>query len=334
MSRKRNAKRLANYLLRAAVLLFVIISLNFFLVRAMPGDPVVHILGEEQYFTLEHQHPELLAAVRADYGLDGSVLRQYGRYVYNVVTLRFGNSYTDGQDVASVVFFRLRWTLLLSLVSVVLSAIIGGALGVLAGYYKGRKVDSVLTFFALLLDTIPANCLALIALVIFAFKLRWFPVGGMSAGGVTGWAKALSIMRHMVLPVTVLSLFRSSTNFLLMKSFASQVKDEEYIAVAAAKGLPGRKVLFRHLLRNVMVPYSTMLCMQFGYIISGSMLIEVVFSWKGMGTLIYSAVQTRDYPTVQMCFLLIAVCVVAFNFLAEIISMLIDPRIKDGAGHA
>ena len=328
------AKRLTSYMLRAVILLFVIISLNFFLIRAMPGDPMIHILGEEQYFNLEHQHPEVFDRVRADYGLDASIITQYFKYVFNVVTLRFGNSYIDGQDVVSVVLFRMRWTLTIALVSIVFSAVVGGALGILAGYYKGRKVDSILTFLALVLDTIPANCLALIALVVFAFKLRWFPVGGMSAGRVEGFAKALSVMRHMVLPVSVLSLFRSSTNFLLMKSFTSQVKDEEYIAVAVAKGLPGRKVLFRHLLRNVMVPYSTMLCMQFGYIISGSMLVEVVFSWKGMGTLINAAVTSRDYPTVQMCFLLIAVYVVVFNFLAEILSMCIDPRIKDGAKNA
>jgi len=331
MSKKR---KLTNYLIRAVILLFVIISLNFFLIRAMPGDPMVHILGEDEYFSLLHQYPEVLEEVRSDYGLDGSIALQYVKYVYNVVTLRFGHSYIDGQDVVSVVLFRLQWTLALSVISIVISAVIGGALGVLAGYFKGRKIDSVLTFFALLLDTIPANCLALLALVIFAFRLRWFPIGGMSGGGVEGWAKTLSVLRHMVLPVTVLSVFRSSTNFLLMKSFTSQIKDEEYIAVAVTKGLPGRKVLFRHLLRNVMVPYSTMLCMQFGYIISGSMLIEVVFSWKGMGTLIYNAVTTRDYPTIQMCFLLIAVCVVFFNFLAEIISMYIDPRIKDGVKNA
>jgi len=136
------------------------------------------------------------------------------------------------------------------------------------------------------------------------------------------------------LPVTVLSLFRSSTNFLLMKSFTSQVRDEEYIMVAVAKGLPRSTVLFRHLLRNVMVPYTTMLCMQFGYILSGSMLVEVVFSWRGMGTLIFQAVQRRDYPTVQLCFILIAICVVVFNFLADALSMYIDPRIKDGLQNA
>ena len=330
----RKLKRLGGHLGRALLLIFIIISLNFFLVRLMPGDPVVHILGEEEYFNLAQQYPELLEEVREDYGLNGSLPEQYFKYVKNVVTLQFGNSYIDGQSVVEVVFFRLRWTLLLSVTAIVLSAVIGGALGVLAGYFKGGKLDSVLTFFALLLETIPANCLALIMLVIFAYRLRWFPIGGMSAGNVAGFAKVLSVLRHMALPVSVLALFRSSTNFLLMKSFTSQVKDEEYITVAATKGLAKRTVLFRHLLRNVMVPYTTMLCMQFGHIISGSMLVEVVFSWKGMGTLIYDAVRARDYPTVQMCFILIAICVVIFNLLADVLSLYIDPRIKDGVRNA
>ena len=131
----------------------------------------------------------------------------------------------------------------------------------------------------------------------------------------------------MVLPVSVLALFKTSTNFLMMKSFVSQIRDEEYILTAEAKGLPRHKVLFRHVLRNVAVPYVTLLCMQFGYMLAGSMLIEVVFSWKGLGT----GVIQHDYPTVQLCFLLIAVCVIFFQFIADILAWKFDPRIKDGA---
>ncbi|MEG2286010.1 MAG: ABC transporter permease, partial [Eubacterium sp.] len=116
-----------------------------------------------------------------------------------------------------------------------------------------------------------------------------------------------------------------------MKSFVSQIRDEEYIVTAEAKGLPRYKILFKHVLRNVMVPYVTMLCLQFGYILSGSMMIEVVFSWKGMGTLIYDGVMQHDYPTVQLCFLLTSICVIFFHFIADILAWKLDPRIKDGA---
>ena len=326
----KKLRQITKYFFRALGLILVIISLNFLLIHLMPGDPLVHILGEEEYFALSNQYPEALEEIRRDYSLDGSLPEQYARYLWQTIHLRFGNSYANGQDVVEKVLFRMKWTLLLSVTAIVISAAVGGVLGLLAGYRKGSRLDSVLTFIFLLLETIPANCLALIVLVIFSFKLRWFPMGGMSAGNLSGMARLLDTLYHMVLPVGVLSIFRTSSNFLLMKSFASQIREEEFIAVAAAKGLPRRQVLFRHLLKNVLAPYVTMLCIQFGHILSGSMLVEVVFSWKGMGTLIYDGVVSRDYPTVQLCFLLIAVCVILFNFLAEVLSLLIDPRIKEG----
>jgi peptide/nickel transport system permease protein len=137
----------------------------------------------------------------------------------------------------------------------------------------------------------------------------------------------------MALPLAVLSMFRTSTNFLMMKSFVSQIRDEEYILLAVARGLPPRIVLYRHVLKNVLVPYVTTLCIQFGHILSGAMLVEVVFSWKGMGTLIYEGVMARDYPTVQLCFLLIAICVIVFQFAGDLICLRLDPRIRDGADY-
>lgn len=326
----RKASMAAGYLLRAAALIFAIISINFLLIHFMPGDPLMHILGDEQYFTLLNQFPEKLEEVRAQYSLNGSLWEQYLRYIWQVVTLQFGHSYIGGESVVSVVLFRMKWTVLLSVCAIVISALIGGSLGVLAGYHKGGKLDSVLTAIFLFLETIPANCLALILLVIFSYNLRWFPVGGMVSGGLTGAARLLSMVHHMVLPVLVLSLFRTSSNFLLMKSYVSQIREEDYITVATAKGVSRTHVLFRHVLRNVLVPFVTTLCVQIGHILSGSMLVEVVFSWKGMGTLIYDAVNNRDYPVVQMCFLLIAICVVLFNFISDVLCMYIDPRIQDG----
>ena len=326
----KHVVRVAGYLLRALGLILVIVSLNFVLVHAMPGDPLIHILGEDEYFTLSAQYPEKLEAVKQQYSLHGSMPEQYARYIYNVATLQFGSSYVDGTSVAQTVLFRLRWTLTLSLIAIAISAIIGGALGVLAGYKKGGRLDSVLTALFLFLETIPANCLGLILLVIFSYKLRWFPVGGMVSAGLSGFARFSSIVHHMVLPVIVLTLFRTSTNFLLMKSFVSQIREEEYILVARTKGLSPAGVLYRHLLKNVLVPYVTMLCVQFSHILSGTMMVEIVFSWKGMGTLIYDGVIARDYPTVQLCFLLTAICVIVFNLVSDIFCMGLDPRIRDG----
>jgi peptide/nickel transport system permease protein len=324
------ARLVLGYAVRAVLLIFAIISINFVLVHLMPGDPIIHILGDEQYFRLYNQFPERLEEVRKVYSLDGSLFEQYIKYLYQVVTLQFGHSFIGGVSVVTTVLFRMKWTVILAMCSIVISALVGGSLGVIAGYHKGGKFDFVLTAILLFVETIPANCIALIALVIFSYKLRWFAVGGMVSGGLTGLARLVSTLHHMALPVLVLSLFRTSSNFLLMKSYVSQICDEDYITVAIAKGISKTHVLFRHLLRNALVPFITTICLQIGHILSGAMLIEVVFSWKGMGTLIYDAVNSRDYPTVQMCLLLIAICVVVCNFIADMLCMYIDPRIRDG----
>ena len=326
-------RKLAGYLVKALALILAAISINFILIQLMPGDPLMFILGDQEYYLLQTRHPDLLAEVSSRYGLESPLIVQYFRFLWNTVTLQFGNSFITGQNVLDVVLFRMRWTLLLAFVSIVISAIVGGTLGVIAGYHKGGKLDAALTFVFLFLETIPANCLALIALLVFGFNLGWFPISGMASGGLSGIAAILDIMYHMTLPVIVLSMFRTSTNFLLVKSFVSQIRDEDYVTTAIAKGLPKRKLLGRHVLRSVLVPYATILCLQFGFIFSGSMLIEVVFSWRGMGTLILAGEMTRHYPTVQLCFLVTSVCVIIFHFVADILAWKLDPRIKDGLLH-
>ena len=323
-------KIITGYVLKALALVLVAISINFLLIHLMPGDPIIHILGESEYFKLQTNYPEKLEEVRVMYSLDGTKVEQYFSFLKNTATLQFGQSFTSGRNVVELVMFRMRWTLMLAITSIVISAIVGGILGVIAGYYKGSKLDAGLTFVFLLLETIPANCLALIVLMIFAFNLKWFPIGGMASGGLAGFAKFVDTIRHMALPVSVLSLFRTSSNFLLVKSFVSQIREEEFVLTAIAKGVPKKVLLGKHILRNVLVPYVTILCLQFGFIFSGSMLIEVVFSWKGMGTLIYEGVMARDYPTVQLCFLVTSVCVILFHLLADVLAWTLDPRIKDG----
>ncbi len=139
-----------------------------------------------------------------------------------------------------------------------------------------------------------------------------------------------SILQHVFLPLIIMILYRTSGDFMLMKSAVSQVRSEEYIMTAESKGSSSRKVLFRHVMKNAMVPYATsFFCMQFGGILSGSMIIEVVFRWKGMGTILYNAVSNRDFPTAQFCFLLSAALVVFANLISDIVNAAIDPRIRE-----
>lgn len=323
-------KRLAGALL----IILAIITVNFLLIRFMPGDPAVYIIGEDQYLRLEAEAPQVIEKVRQDYGLDESLWVQYLTYLDKTVHLDFGNSYRSKLPVLETVAFRMRWTLLLTIPAAVISAFLGGWLGLRAGWRKSGVLDTVCSPIMLLLNTIPTNCLAIIFLLVFAFHLGIFPIAGITSGGLFGAAKALDVLWHMALPLCVLVLLRTSSYYMLMKSTVQTIRNEEYIAAARSKGFSQGQVLRRHVLKNALCPYLTSVCMQFGHLLGGSMLVEVVFSWKGMGTLIYDAVNTKDFPILQTCFLFIGICVVAFNLLADILGMIIDPRTRKEQEHA
>lgn len=318
-------KRLAE----ALWIVFCIITINFVLIRFMPGDPVVHIIGEDEYLRLAAEAPEVIERVRQEYGLDESIPVQYVTYLNKTLHLDFGNSYRTKLPVWETVLFRMRWTLLLTIPAIVLSAVLGGALGLGAGWKKGGALDTVVSPIMLLITTIPTNCMAILFLLFFAFRMGLFPISGITSGGLSGLAKAADILWHMALPLMVLVILRTAPYYMLMKSTVQSIRDEEYITVARSKGFSGRQVLRGHVLKNALCPYLTSVCMQFGHILGGSMLVEVVFSWKGMGTLIYDSVNTRDFPMLQTCFLFIGICVVTFNLLADILNLWIDPRTRE-----
>jgi peptide/nickel transport system permease protein len=223
----------------------------------------------------------------------------------------------------------MYWTLVLAIPATVFAAFIGGALGLQAGYRSDIRFDMSVSGIMLVLLGIPANCLAILFLLFFSFKLEWFPIGGLTSGGLSGFEKFVDILWHMVLPVNVLTLLKIPADFMLMKSTVHSLRDEEYLDVARSKGFTRTQVLRRHMLKNVLCPYLTSLCVQFGQILAGSMLVEVVFSWKGMGTLIYDSVNTKDFPMLQTSVLFICACVVICNILADILNMLIDPRLRE-----
>lgn len=326
--------RLLRRLMEAVLIIFCMITINFLLIRFMPGDPVIHIIGEEEYYLLEAEAPEKIEEIRHEYDLDSSLLTQYTTYLRKMVQLDFGNSYRTKLPVLETVLFRMNWTLLLAIPAVILSALIGGILGLHAGWKKGGPLDTIVSPIMLVLNTVPSNCLAILMLIYFAFQKGLFPISGITSGGLEGMGRTIDILWHMALPLSVMVLLRSSGNFMLMKSTVQTIRDEEYVTVARTKGYSERQVLHRHVLKNAICPYLTSLCMQFGQILGGSMMIEVVFSWKGMGTLIYDAVNAKDYPVLQTCFLFIGICVVLFNLLADGINMFIDPRIREESNHA
>lgn len=316
----------------AVLTIWLIITISFTLVHTMPGDPIIFLIGEEEYYYLLDNNPAYLDQLIDKYGLNDSLGVQYTRYMKSVATLDFGESYTNHQPVLDNFRTAARWTLMLSIPTLLISCVLGGVLGVYAGIRPGGRFDRVMTPVFLVLNTIPSNCLSLLLLILFAYKLRWVPINGMVSPGVTGMARTVSILHHMALPLIILVAFRTAGDFMLMKSTVSQIRGEEYVLTARSKGIGERKVLFRHVLKNAMVPYSTSLCMQLGGLLSGSMVVEVVFGWKGMGQMMYNAVANRDFATAQFCFLLSAACVVLTNLLGDIVNAAIDPRIREEVG--
>lgn len=322
---------IAKKILIAILLLFFILSLNFILVRIMPGDALRNILGDQDYYRLLDKSPELLEELREYYGLNGSIWEQYGRYLSDTFHFNFGYSYKNDMPVTALLGINIKWTLYLLVPTLVIGAIAGGYLGLIAGWRQGGLADKILTPAALLMKTIPGNCMAIIFLMVFAYKLKLFPISGMVGGGhLTGIRRFCSILYHMVLPLSVLLLYRIASNYLLMKSTVSQIRNEEYTVTAFSKGLTEKQVIRRHVLKNALSPYMTSLCMQMGGLLGGTTFIEIIFSWHGMGTLYYNAMSSRDYPMLQLCFLLSGASVIVFNLLADIFAVIIDPRVKAG----
>ncbi|MCI5483982.1 MAG: ABC transporter permease [Clostridiales bacterium] len=321
------AKLWLKRLLGALLTIYVVITVSFFMVRFMPGDPLQHLVGQEEYYYLMENDPAELERLAEKYGLNDTIGVQYLRYLDNVIHMDFGIAYSNKQPVVENVLNCMSWTIMLSIPTWIVGGLLGGILGVIAGWKPGKLFDSIMTPIALFLNTVPSNCIAILALVVFAYNLRWVPIGGMTSGMTTGWARTVDILHHMALPLSILILFRVSGDFMLMKSSVSQIRREDYTTTARAKGLPERKVLFRHVMKNALLPYVTSMCMQMGSLLSGSMMIETIFGWKGMGQLFYNAVSNRDFPTAQLCFLISAFCVVTANLVSDLIITVIDPRV-------
>lgn len=320
---------LINRVLISIGTIFLIITISFFLVNSMPGDPLVNIMGDEEYYKVKNSNPELLTEIAEKYGLNDSLPQRYFKYLKSILTLDFGYSYVKNRPVLDVVLYRLKWTLLLAVPATILSALIGGWLGIAAGWNSGGALDRVMTPVALVMNTIPTNCVAILVLAIFAYRLRWFPISGMTSGGLAGWAKARDVLWHMALPLLVMVLSRSCGNFIHMKSYVTQIKSEEYILTAKAKGVKRSRILRRHVLKNCFLPYITVLCMQFGHIVSGSIMVEVVFTWVGMGDMMNSSISSSDFPMMQLCFLITAVCMVLSSIAADVLYVVFDPRIEE-----
>jgi peptide/nickel transport system permease protein len=308
------AKKIVRYFLS----FFAVITLNFVLPRAMPGDPVMNLIGEDVYVS-----ETTLAEIRSDLGLDRPFFEQYLNYLWDLIHFDLGHSYHLHREVSEILFSRMEWTLLFVGLSVVLGAFIALILGALAGWESNSKISRILSCTAIWVSCTPPYFLAMLFLYFFAFKLGLFPFKGFYDTLTVG-----SVAHHLFLPITVMTLFTASRDFLIMRGSVYQEKQNLYVLYAKAKGLYGKSILFKHVLQNASLPLITLVALDFGFLFSGALFIEIIFSLNGMGQLIYNAIMARDYPILQGALLLIAVSVVLVNLAADILYSFIDPRVR------
>ncbi len=303
-----------------------VVMLSFFIPRFMPGDPVVNLLGGDYAYASS----EALQKLRMELGLEKPLYLQFLLYLGDLLQGEWGRSFHYAQPIFPIICYRLQWTLVLMLPSVILGAVLGMVMGSLAGWKKGGRFDIAMSPLLLLLYSTPGYWLAMLFALVMGFHLDLLPFYGMTSSDSVGLERALDILRHMILPVSVLTIYKAAHNYLIARSSVIQASGDGYIITARAKGLGENAILFKHVLKNAMLPLVTAVAMDFGFMLSGTLLVEIVFSWNGMGTLIYNSVATRDYPMLNGCLVLISICAVVANLLADFFYYLLDPRIRGG----
>jgi peptide/nickel transport system permease protein len=305
-------------LLRTAAALVIIVTVNFLIPRMLPGDPAVNLLGEDISLS-----GDALETMRAEMGLTEPLILQYFSYWKRILRLDFGYSFHYNREVWPLISERMGWTLLLSLPAIIVGAGIGIVLGARAGRQSGKKPERAGSALFLLIYSTPPFFLALILLYLFSFELGLFPMKGFYSGG-----SAADVIHHLTLPLAVLILFSAARNYFIMRGSVIHEKKLLYPLFAKSKGSSSAQVLRRHVFLNASLPLITLIALDFGFVFSGALFVEIVFSMNGMGSLLYDAVKLLDYPVLQAAFLIISVMVIAANILADIAYGLIDPRVR------
>jgi ABC-type dipeptide/oligopeptide/nickel transport system permease component len=296
-------------ILRTIITAFGVTLIAFLILHLTPGDPVKIMLGP--YATEEN-----VAALRAKYKLDQPLHIQYISWIGNVIKGDFGTSIRYDQPVSELIASRAGPTLVLTGSGLLIAVVFGVLLGVMAALKRNSILDYFSTFQAMFWISIPAFWLGILLLYIFGLKLRLVPIGGMV--GITS----------LILPALTLGLRQEAWFARPMRAEMLEVLNQDYIKTAKAKGLKYGYVIWKHALRNALIPIITMLALRLPWIIGGSVVVEVVFSWGGLGSLLVNSVLARDYPVVQSILLLIAILVVLANLAADLLYAVIDPRIR------
>lgn len=321
------ARLLVSRLLQAIVVVLVVATLTFALIRLAPGDPFSAALDNPNVST------EIRAEWRSAYGLDRSIPEQYVRYLAAVVRGDFGWSFSMQRPVSNAIAAAFPKTLLLMGTGLLFSFAAGITLALIQTKRPGSKTDRAVTSASLFVYSLPDFWLALMLLVVFALGLGVFPAGGAADpvlhDQLGAWGRTVDTLRHLVLPASTLALIGTAIVARYQRGALLDVLPQDFIRTARAKGAPERTVLRRHALRNALLPTLTLFGLSIPVLFGGSVFVEKIFAWPGMGLLAVNAVATRDYALVTAVVVIAGVAVVAGNLLADVLYALADPRIRD-----
>jgi peptide/nickel transport system permease protein len=317
---------LARRVLQAIPLLFALAILNFALVRLAPGDPVAYLVGDAG------ADPQLAARLRASLGLDRPLIEQFITYVTGLARFDLGTSLFYRKPVIDVLMERMPATVTLMTAQLLLAIVIGIPAGVLAARKRNQATDNIVSGLAVVGFSVPVFWSAQMLILLFAVQLRILPSGGMTdvRTAYQGVEYFADVARHLALPALTLALVQTALIARITRASMTDVLSRDFVVTARAKGLRERTVVWRHALRNSMLPIVTVLGLEFGQIFAGQIVTETVFSWPGIGRLMFESISRRDYPVIMGGFLLAAVGVLIANLITDIAYARLDPRIRIG----
>lgn len=323
-SERLTARFLTRKVLGSILTLLFVLVFNFFLFRVVETDPVGSL------FRGRNIPAEKLDELRTQFGLDRPIGEQFVLYMRETAQLNLGISYQSRQPVWHEIVRRIPATVVLVGVSAVLSAVIGVAMGVVAAWRRGSRADYAVTSSTMLFYAMPDFWLGMLLLVSLAVAVPLFPVGGMTDAGrnATGLALILDQLHHLALPCLTLTIAYLGEYAIVMRSSLLDVMGEDYLTVARAKGLRDLEVRNRHAVPNALLPVVTLAAINLGYVLSGAIAVEALFSWPGLGKATADAIRGPDLPMLQGLFLFFSAAVVLFNLLADITYAYLDPRVR------
>ena len=316
------ARYIVKRLMTAIVAFFGITIITYFLASLMPGTPLDMLVQPGSGLS-----PEEIAEIEHRMGLDQPLIVQYFYWLGNLLQGNFGTSYSQYRPVWDLMMDRIGPTLLLSISSLVIALLISVPLGTIAGYKAYSGWDYGSTIIAFIGNGAPVFFVALLLIYVFSIQLGWLPASGMYDTGSSGSLSQL--LAHMILPCATMVLANVGKFTRQMRNSAVECLSDDYIRMARAKGMSEKTVLFKHMLRNALQPVVTSAGLALASLVGGSIVIEQIFAWPGMGTLMLRSIQGRDYPTIMGITVLISVVVLVGNVLLDIIYRLLDPRIRD-----